>query len=72
MPTKWTKKLKSELESLFAEGLCNAMTPVGDAYDMSEAFKGVTKETLKRYFYKRRRELAEEGSGGGAKVPESK
>ena len=73
MPSKWNKKLQSELDTVFAEGLCNTSTTVGDAYDMSEAFKNVTKETFKRYFYKKRNAARDESAAaGGQKIPESK
>ena len=74
MPTKWNKQFQSELDGIFDEGLCNASTPVGDAYDMSETFKQVSKDTFKRYFYKKRKEFAADASAnaGGTKIPDSK
>ena len=77
MPTKWNKKLQAELDGLFDEGLCNNTTPVGDALELSDAFKEVTKDTFKRYFYKKRREFVHEesarnGNNNISKIPDSK
>ena len=73
MPTKWNKQYRAELDAIFDEGLCNASTPVGDAYEMSETFKNVSKDTFKRYFYKKRKEIAESANSnpGMQKVPDS-
>ena len=72
MPTKWNKQFQAELNNLFEEGLCHGTTPLGDAYEMSESFKAVTKDTFKRYYYKKRKEFAENADGVGPKIPDSK
>ena len=69
------QKLQAELDGFFDEGLCNATTPVGDALELSDNFREVSKDTFKRYFYKKRREHIEDETNknsGMSKIPDSK
>ena len=73
---KWSKKHQKELDAAFADGLLNEGTTLGEAYDLSDTFKTVTKKCFKRYFYKKKREAKEEVEDGvapaAARMPDSK